>query len=96
MSPKYNKDTSPALWLDRATATIAFFESDDGRAIDTDRLAEMQGGFWEMVDELQNALGPLIAWSATYQAMHKLEDLHPTHQEIIDNIQALLDRMGVK
>ena len=34
-------------------ATINFFHSDDGRAIPTDKLAEMQGGFWEMVKMLE-------------------------------------------
>ena len=67
-----------------------FFHSDDGRTIDTDRIA--QGGFWEMVDNMKLTY-------EIFMAITSIDDFATTkdkQKEFLLEIRALLDRLGVK
>ena len=89
---KSDKDwaAKEANWA-RNEACRLFFHSNDGRAIPTEKLAEMEGGFWLLTDKLKEI-------TMCFNSARMIMD--PTSMEIageiVDETRALLDRMGVK
>ena len=80
---------------ERIVAAVNFFHSDDGRAIDTDKIEP--GGFWEaiqVIDQLRTALDDMTNQLPNDE---RLADYNFDLAELAEESAiALLDRMGVK